>query len=113
MEDIVLEKWLLKDLGKVTEFCHTGHLEVYHSLMLKYCPKRQHFSHKWMLARTQLTALDHNANCGREHALVEAGERTGEAGTKLASPKPRHNGFVSLYVPKSITNMALGLWMMW
>ena len=62
---------------------------------------------------TTTTEITTTTNWGREHALVEAGERTGEAGTKLASPKPRHNGFVSLYVPKSITNMALGLWMMW
>ena len=106
LEDIVLEKRLLKDLGKVTEFCHTGNLEVYHSLMLKYCPKRQHFSHKGMLARTQLTALDHNANCGREHALVEAGERRGEARYKVSFPKAQKQWVVKpIRAKKSYTHV--------
>ena len=63
LEEVVLNKKILKDIEKLTEFCHTGELEVYHSEYLKYCPKREHFSHKGMVARAQLTALDHNANC--------------------------------------------------
>lgn len=64
LEEIVLNERILKDLGKLTDFSHTGGLEVYHSLMLKYCPKRQHFSYKGMVARTQLAALDNNRNTG-------------------------------------------------
>ena len=75
LEEVVLEKKLMKDLRKITEFCHTGDLEVYHSMLLKYCPKRQHFSHKGMVARTQLTALDNNANCGRKQATVSVGDK--------------------------------------
>ena len=56
----MLNKKIFKDIEKLTEFCHTGELEVYHSEYLKYCPKREHFSHKGMVARAQLTALDHN-----------------------------------------------------
>ena len=40
-----------------------------------------------MLARTHLTAFDNNANCGKEHALVEAGERRGESLYKVSFPK--------------------------
>ena len=66
LEEVVFNKKLLKDLKFVTEFHHTGNLEVYHSMMHKYCPKRQHFSHEGMVARTQLAALDHNHNCSRK-----------------------------------------------
>lgn len=64
LEEVILNPRLLKDLAKLTDFNHTGGLEVYHSMMLKYCPKRQHFSYKGMLARTQLAAIDNNRNAG-------------------------------------------------
>ena len=35
LEEIVFNKKLRKDLKLVTEFHHTGNLEVYHSMMLK------------------------------------------------------------------------------
>jgi len=87
LEEVVLNKKLLKDIEKLTEFCHTGEVEVYHSEQLKYCPKREHFSHKGMVARTQLTALDHNANTGRKQAVVQSGTRSGEARYKVSFPK--------------------------
>jgi hypothetical protein len=60
-------------MEKLTEFRHTGELEVFHSLMLKYLPKRKHFSYRSMLARTQLAALDHNHNFNRVQAVVKSG----------------------------------------
>ena len=35
LKDDVLNKRLLKDIGKLNLFCHTGGLEVYHSVMTK------------------------------------------------------------------------------
>lgn len=64
---------LLRDLAHLTKFCHTGELESYHSMMLKYVPKRLHFSHGGMVARTQLAILDHNSNVGRQQATTEDG----------------------------------------
>ena len=61
-EEVVLNTKLLKDLAKLTDFCHTGKIEVYHSMMLKYCWKQEHISYKGMVARTQLAVLDNNAN---------------------------------------------------
>ena len=87
LEEVMLNKKLLKDIEKLTEFCHTGEVEVYHSEQLKYCPKREHFSHKGMTARTQLTALDHNANAGRKQAVVQTGEHSGEARYKVSFSK--------------------------
>ena len=87
LEEVVLNTKLLKDLAKLTDFCHTGRLEVYHSMMLKYCSKREHFSYQGMVARTQLAALDNNANTGRNQAQVQVGEHAGEARYKMCFPK--------------------------
>ena len=70
-EAVILEK-VLKDLTKLTEFYHTGQLEVYHSLLLKYCPKREHFSFNGMGAHTQLAAIDHN-DSERKQAILKSG----------------------------------------
>ena len=56
-------------------------------MMLKYALKREHFSYKGMVARTQLAALDNNANTGRSQALIKSGEQAGEARYKLCFPK--------------------------
>lgn len=71
LEEVVLNTKLLKDLAKLTDICHTGNTEVYHSMMLKYCSKREHFSYKGMVARTQLAALYNNANTVRNQAQTE------------------------------------------
>ena len=42
---VALQDTLLWRMKKLTSFHHTGSLEVFHSLLLKYCPKRQHFSY--------------------------------------------------------------------
>ena len=39
---------------------HTGELEVFHTMLLKYAPKRQHFPYDSMKARLMLAALDWN-----------------------------------------------------
>ena len=56
-------------------------------MMLKYVSKREHYSYQGMVARTQLAALDNNANTGRSQALIKSGERAGEARYKLCFPK--------------------------
>ena len=75
LKHVVLEKTLLKDLDLLTKTIHTGALEVYHSLYNKYAPKRQHFGYLGMVARTQLTALDHNSGTGRSQAEASSGEK--------------------------------------
>ena len=74
---------LLSDLRKCTQFCHTGQLESYHSLRLKYCPKRSHFSVDVMEARGALAALDHNFNVGREQAVVNRPSAASDAAGAL------------------------------
>ena len=46
LQAIVTDKRFLKDLARVTLFCHTGQIEVFHSMLLKYCPKRQFFPYE-------------------------------------------------------------------
>lgn len=41
---------------------HTGELEVFHAALLKYCPKRQHFSYMGMKERAHLAIMEHNEN---------------------------------------------------
>lgn len=79
MEEIVFNKKLLKDIRLLTEYHHTGNLEVFHSLLLKYAPKRKHFSYQGMVGRTQLAIMDHNNNCDRSQATVTKGKNKGES----------------------------------
>lgn len=87
LEGIVTDSKILSGLAKLTDFCHTGNLEVYHSMMLKYLPKREHFSYKGMVARTQLAAIDNNENAGRGQAVIRKGNNIGEARYRKCFPK--------------------------
>ena len=73
LASIVEDKKVLGDLGYLTKFKHTGNLEVYHSLVNKYCPKRLHFSLLGMIARTQLAVLDFNCGSSVNQASTNAG----------------------------------------
>ena len=46
-------------------------------MMLKYASKCEHYSYQGMVARTQLAALDNNANTGRSQDVIKSGERAG------------------------------------
>ena len=61
--------------GKLSEFFHTGSLEVYHSSQLRWVLKRVSFLYLGMRARTQVAALHHNSNVGREQATTRDGRR--------------------------------------
>ena len=73
LKAVVLQDTLLQDIKKLTGFHHTGSLEVFHSLLLKYCPKQQHFSYDGMQARIELAILDHNYNTERQQAVTKSG----------------------------------------
>ena len=67
LRKVVLKDSLLWDMKKFSGFHHTGSLEVFYSLLLKYCPKRQHFSYVGMQARIELAILDHNYKTHNEN----------------------------------------------
>ena len=56
-------------------------------MLLKYCPKREHFSFNGMVARTQLAAIDHNSNTERKQAVLQTGIKRGKARYKSAYTK--------------------------
>ena len=58
----------------MTNFNHTGTLEVYHSLYNKYSPKLLHVSYTGMKARAQLAVLDFNTRVGLEQSKNKKGE---------------------------------------
>ena len=41
---IVMDKQLLNDMPSLNKFKHSGHIQVYHSLINKYCPNRLSFT---------------------------------------------------------------------
>ena len=49
LEASVNDTTTLRDIDHRSDFWHTGTLEVYHNVMTKYCPKREHFSHASMV----------------------------------------------------------------
>lgn len=109
LEEVVLNRKLLKDIKQLTEFHHTGNLEVYHSLLLKYVPKRKHFSYKGMVARTQLAVIDHNSNTGRRQATVTRGKEEGEKRYKVVFPKGRKKWIVKPVLEKKCFDFVLQL----
>ena len=92
LEEVVLNKKFLKDKEKLTECHHTGELEVYHSLLLKYVPKRLHFPYKGVVARTQLAVIDHNSNTERNQTTVTRERTKGRKSTSWFFQKGRKNG---------------------
>lgn len=104
LEELVLHPKLLKDLAKLSEFCHTGGLEVYHSMLLKYCPKREHFSRKGMIARNQLAAIDNNENVGRRQSIAQKGVNAGEARYRQCYSKIRKKWVVKPILEKKTYN---------
>ena len=73
VKGVVENKRTLGDLKYLVKFCHTGNLEVFHSVINKYCPKRLHFSIQGMIARTQLAVLDFNSGIDNQQATTKDG----------------------------------------
>lgn len=71
---IVLNTTLQKDLENMVRFKHTGALEVFHSSLLKYAPKRQCFSYQSMKQRTNLAIMHHNENLTQKPKLDSEGK---------------------------------------
>ena len=73
LKKIATEKLFISDMKYFVDFIHTGNLEVFHSLLLKYCPKRLQFSSYGMITRTQLAILHFNQAMKSEHAVTGDG----------------------------------------
>lgn len=73
LKQVLLDPKIVEDVERLTHAVHTGGLESFHSLITKYLPKRQHFSYKGMVVRTELAILDHNSHLGRAQATTKEG----------------------------------------
>ncbi|KAM8923997.1 uncharacterized protein RCH25_008749 [Pelodytes ibericus] len=58
----VMDRRLQKDLQQIAEYCHVENIQDFQNLVLKYRPKRVHFSKESITARMKLAILSHNAN---------------------------------------------------
>ena len=84
LKNIVYNKTLMRDIKMLTSFHHTGALEVFHSLLSKYCPKRQHFSYIGMQSYIKVAILDHNYNTKRSQATTKQCMLTFKCETKFS-----------------------------
>ena len=73
LEELLLNKTLLKDIGKLSPGCQTSSLEAFHSLILKFAPKHTSFSNLGMQSRLYLAALHYNENSDRMQAVTKSG----------------------------------------
>ena len=55
-------------------FRHTGDLESFNSMMLKYAPKRMSYEYQYYKDRMFLAGLDHNIHLFRDYAKSKKGE---------------------------------------
>jgi len=60
-----MAKDLLKDLQHAKHFVHTGRLESYHNVRLKYMPRRIHLKFNGTYLRSIIAILDHNYNVNK------------------------------------------------
>ncbi|XP_069835643.1 uncharacterized protein [Dendropsophus ebraccatus] len=65
LREIVLNPDLQNDLKHLFTFCHPGDIELFHSAISKYRPKKGDFVRDSVKARIRLAALHHNHNIHR------------------------------------------------
>ena len=75
LQSIVSCKNFLKYSPHLTQFCHTGILEVYHALYNKWTPKWQYFSYVGMFTRSQLAVMDFSKGISLEQATTGQGDK--------------------------------------
>lgn len=91
LQEILLNKTFLADLRHINQYCHTGGLESYHNLRLKYTPKRIHYTYQGMAIRSMLAILDHNNSV----RFKEKNNKPGRDGQRFS--KSQKSGFMYLY----------------
>ncbi|XP_044141617.1 uncharacterized protein LOC122931608 [Bufo gargarizans] len=110
LEEIIKSEQMNSDVPHLIRNCHTGPLEAFHSLVLKYRTKRIHFGIDGMETRTKLAILAHNNNIGRSQAVVHfptsVSEPIGSRRTKLILPKGKKRWMVkNVYEAMSVEHV--------
>ncbi|KAM8977596.1 LOW QUALITY PROTEIN: uncharacterized protein RCH25_047219 [Pelodytes ibericus] len=91
LHDTFLNKPFLEELNCLQRFCHTKGLGFFHSKVLKYRPKRNHFEMGAMEAWTKLAALSYNRNVKKKVETIinprKSCKPLGTQGNRLFFPK--------------------------
>ena len=98
LKNVVENKNILADIKYISKFCHTGRLEVFHSILNKYFPKRLHFTLEGMIVRTQLAVLYYN--CGSSN--TQATTKDGKQRYKIFFSKGMHSWVVKKYPKQKV-----------
>lgn len=95
LENVVTESKTLNDMDHLVNPLHTGSIEVFHSLVNSYAPKRLEFELNVMDARVKVAVIDHNSNVGRQQAVItserKGSGKKGEKQWKIVSSKLSKN----------------------
>ncbi|XP_064485467.1 uncharacterized protein LOC135397853 [Ornithodoros turicata] len=73
LHSILMSKYLLVDIPKLSPRDQTYGLEAYHSLLIHFAPKSHSYTFEGMLARTQIAALHYNFNSARIVLKIDDG----------------------------------------
>ncbi|XP_053550664.1 uncharacterized protein LOC128642041 isoform X1 [Bombina bombina] len=94
LHNIICDPRMDKDFKSLAEFCHTGAIDVFHSLVLKYRPKLVNFKMDEIEARTKLAVLAHNYNAKKIQERIRRQTAKsglfGELEYKAAFPKSKN-----------------------
>ncbi|KAK3705290.1 hypothetical protein QZH41_008177 [Actinostola sp. cb2023] len=85
LEDLLLNKILLKDVTKLSPVYQTSNLEAKHSLDIQFVPKHTAFSYWGMQTRLCLSALHYNENADRAQAV----DKDGNPAYSITFPKAK------------------------
>ena len=83
------------------KFCHTGSLEVFDSVLDKYCPKRLHLTLDGMIARTQSAVSEYNCGSSHTQATTKYGKHRHK---QILSKVTLKLGCVKNYLKQKIKN---------
>ncbi|XP_066442136.1 uncharacterized protein [Eleutherodactylus coqui] len=112
LREIVLNPRLQNDLRHLFTFCHPGDIELFHSAISKYRPKRGDFVRDSVKARIRLAGLHHNYNLHRVQPEVrKATTRSLSRRRQAVCSKDRKHQFLCAVYEPSNQGFLLGIMM--
>ncbi|XP_053322031.1 uncharacterized protein LOC128496430 [Spea bombifrons] len=75
LREVVLDPRVTRDLSRLSQFCHTREIEIYHSFMQKFLCKKNPFTADATDVRAKLAALAYNANVHKRRTHIKHSRR--------------------------------------
>ena len=75
LRSVVLDRKLLSNLSYYSKFRHTGMIENFNSMLMKYASKRNAYDYPYFKTRMALAAIDHNIHLNRPLAITQDGKQ--------------------------------------